>query len=162
MSLSWASSPSTLAAAIAIHTLEEAMILPFYQKAIGMSHINTRLETILDSLPVFLILPLSSEYLTKMLGDNNIRLVLATICLWHPLFDHVYFTHKLRRLRPGSITAILMLLPLGIWNFFQYQLPKDSRSQAFDMAAVGLGGLISYFLYSEVATELKPFLCKNH
>ena len=154
------SSPSLLAAAIAVHTVEEAAMLPSYQWALGLTPVNTIFETFLDSLPIFIVLPLASEFLAKR-WSNGIRLVLATVCLVHPLSDHAYFTLKMNRLRPGSVTALLLLLPLGIWNIFHQPLRADTRRTCIsnltlsDLGGIALGGLISYFLYSEVAREFR-------
>jgi hypothetical protein len=150
MIIAW-SSPSTLAIAIAVHSFEEAIMLPLYQKSIGLSTINTKMEILLDNLPVFLILPFSSEYLTKVLGDDTVRLVLATICLLHPLSDHVYFTNKLKRLRPGSITAIFLLLPLGFWNILLLRETNiESHLSSNNLAAIALGSGISFFSMSQL------------
>ena len=148
-----ASSPTSLAASIVVHTIEEALSFPAYQNAIGMEPKLTAAEVLLDSLPIFLLL-IVTPYLQDRLW-SGVQATLASVCVFHPLSDHIYFSYKLQVLRPGSTTAIAGLLPLGILAFVQ---EADCRSH---FLGIVLGMLISWFLHYEVAVMMKSIALKK-
>ena len=140
---------SAFAAAIAIHTVEESFQVPSYQVAFGYQQPNTISEVLLDSLPIFLILPFAA-YLTRALPW--IRDTLLAVALFHPFLDHLLLSLKWKRRRPGSLTAFTLLLPLAIFNLTQ------NNTKRISLLGGGLGLLISIFLYVAAKTEIETLV----
>ena len=137
---------TALAAAIGIHTVEESFQAPTYQTGFGLDKTNTVTEVLMDSLPIFVVLPLSA-YATKYL--SWIRDTLTMVALFHPFLDHVVLTLMHKRKRPGSLTALGLMLPLGVLNI---------SSRVPSIGGGGLGILISIFLYVAAEADVQDIL----
>ena len=151
-----------LAASIFFHTLEESFQVPAYQQALLGSNnattINTVSEILLDSLPIFVILPLAA-FLSKQQQPlprfSWIHDTLATVAVVHPVLDHVVLTVLHNQIRPGFTTAMLILFPLGMWNY--YFGWKDSQYGP-SIPGIGLGLVISLFLYVVAKTDIRQMI----
>lgn len=98
-----------LALAIVIHTISEASA-PKLAAGDGLMAICDR-AIWLDNLPIFIALLLG-----VLLGSHWSLLtgILAAVCVTHPFLDHVALSLAHRSLRPGSITSLTLMLPLGL------------------------------------------------
>jgi Protein of unknown function with HXXEE motif len=103
-----------LATALIIHTIAEVWI-PAYQKAQPdwRSVVFDRV-LFLDNLPVFIF-----SIGVAMMGWQwpIVGGILPAVSLTHPLLDHLGLSWKMRKLRPGSWTGLLLLLPLSLWVY---------------------------------------------
>ena len=135
---------SALAAAITVHTLEESFQVPSYQIALGLHQISTVSEVLLDSLPIFAVLPVAA-FATKRFPW--IRDTLTGVALFHPILDHVLLSLRWKHSRPGTFTALTLLSPLGILNL----MDKNKIS----ILGGGLGLVISHFLYLAAKWEMQ-------
>ncbi len=100
-----------VAIALIVHTIAEVW-LPEYErrKPNWRSVVFDRLP-FLDNLPVFIfaIGIASVSWQVPIVGS-----ILPAIGVTHPLLDHLGLSWKLQKLRPGSWTGLLLLLPLSI------------------------------------------------
>jgi Protein of unknown function with HXXEE motif len=100
-----------LAVALIIHTIAEAWI-PAYQKAKPdwRSVIFDRV-LFLDNLPIFIfsVSVALAGWQWPIVGG-----LLPAIGLTHSLLDHLGLSWKNQKLRPGSWTGLLLLLPLSL------------------------------------------------
>jgi Protein of unknown function with HXXEE motif len=100
-----------LAAALIIHTIAEAWI-PAYQKAQPdwKSVVFDRV-LFLDNLPIFIfsIGVALAGWQWPIVGG-----ILPAIGITHSLLDHLGLSWKTQKLRPGSWTGLLLLLPLSL------------------------------------------------
>lgn len=142
-----------LAASIWLHTMEEVTQVPAYQRALGARTINTRSEVLMDSLPIFLVLPLSAGLSQKWAW---IRDTLAVVALLHPILDHVLLAFQRKKIvmRPGTTSALLLALPLGILNYSN----RKEFGYRKSLAGAGLGLAISIFLYVAAKAEIDHLL----
>lgn len=145
---------TALAAAIALHTVEESFQVPWYHRALGLDRTSTVSQVLLDSVPIFIVLPLSA-YLSSY--HAWIRGTLATVALTHPLLDHVALTVQWRKPRPGLGSALGLLLPLGVWNVAKI-LPT-SHSSVVGGGAVGF--FISILLYVAATMDIESMIHKT-
>ena len=80
--------------------------------------------------------------------------ILPAVCLTHPLIDHIGLSVKYHEFRPGSFSAIFLMLPLSLWL---YDIASNQNffpiSALVISGAIGLG--ISIWLWWEVEKELK-------
>lgn len=119
-----------LAIALIIHTIAEAWI-PAYQKAKPdwRSVVFDRV-LFLDNLPIF-IASLGGALVGwqwAIVGG-----ILPAVGLTHPLLDHLGLSWKNQKLRPGSWTGLLLLLPLSVWS---YTLVYTHRILAFQSVLI--------------------------
>ena len=140
-------SAESLAAAIVVHTVEEAVSFPDYQRRIRLQPLNTTVEVLLDNILVFVLLTVAPHVQKRWW--KGVHATLASVALLHPLADHVYFSAKFGVLRPGSVSAIACLLPLGGLTFV-YEAGCRSH-----IAGVAFGVLITFFLHNEVRKMLE-------
>jgi Protein of unknown function with HXXEE motif len=103
-----------LAIALIVHTIAEAWI-PAYQRAKPdwRSVVFNRV-LFLDNLPIF-IASLGGALVGwqwAIVGG-----ILPAVSLTHPLLDHLALSWKNQKLRPGSWTGVLLLLPLSVWSY---------------------------------------------
>ncbi|KAL3941561.1 MAG: hypothetical protein SGARI_000561 [Bacillariaceae sp.] len=145
-------SSSLLATAIALHTVEEALQIPAYQRAyLGSKQPNTVPEVLLDSLPIFLLLPLAAWLQPTLVWITD---TLATVAVLHPLMDHVALAlHYNKQRRPGSATALGMLLPLGVLHAWQRNFNHRTS-----LVGVAVGAALSLFLYVVAKSEIEASL----
>ena len=152
---------SVLAGAIALHTVEESFQVPYYQQAMNVYRINTVSEVLLDSLPIFAVLPLS-VYLTRQYKMIWIRDTLTVVSLLHPFMDHVFLTFQWGKRRPGSLTALGMVFPLGIWSTTVQPSSVRSRRRRritdISILGYGLGLAISILLYVAADVEIRAMM----
>ena len=153
---------SVLAGAIALHTVEESFQVPYYQQTMMMHGgypINTVSEVLLDSLPIFAVLPLS-VYLTRQYKMIWIRDTLTVVSLLHPFMDHVFLTFQWGKRRPGSLTALGMVFPLGIWSTAVQISSVRRRRRMADISILGcgLGLAISILLYVAADVEIRAMM----
>jgi Protein of unknown function with HXXEE motif len=153
------SSSAALAAAIFLHTIEEGWQHPAYQQqAFGIQQPSTTIELWLDSLPIFLVLPLA-VYLSYY--QMWIRDTLTSVAILHPILDHMALTRKWRHRRPGSRTAMALLLPLGVANVLMHSRRPSLLPAHLTLIGAGLGTLISIFLYFEAEADIRALLVKE-
>jgi Protein of unknown function with HXXEE motif len=103
-----------LAAALIIHTIAEVW-MPEYEKVKpNWQSVAFDRLLFLDNLPVFIfaIATAIAGWQLPIVGG-----ILPAVGLTHPLCDHLGLSLKNQQLRPGSITGILLLLPLSIWVY---------------------------------------------
>ena len=196
---------SLLALSIFVHTIEESFQVPSYQQGMNeivtitaaaggggasstISKINTVSEVLLDSVPIFVILPFAA-YLSSTSSSRKkwIHDTLMTVSVLHPIFDHVLLTFKFKYTtnydrilrRPGTVTALLLVFPLGIYcllqkkisilprqgkhnnnkkNDYNYNFPFPSSTPTLSLSGVGLGLLISILLYVVADIEIQNML----
>ena len=155
---------SVLAGAIALHTVEESFQVPYYQQTMMMHGgypINTVSEVLLDSLPIFAVLPLS-VYLTRQYKMIWIRDTLTVVSLLHPFMDHVFLTFQWGKRRPGSLTALGMVFPLGIWStavqISSVRSRRRRRITDISILGYGLGLAISILLYVAADVEIRAMM----
>ncbi|CAB9514377.1 expressed unknown protein [Seminavis robusta] len=144
---------SALATAIALHTVEESFQVSSYQQKLGLKITNTFSEVLLDSLPIFVVLPIAAV-LSK--SFHWVRDSLVVVAVLHPILDHVVLTLKGRKQRPGSITAMAMVLPLGAANVL---LAKSDGPPS--MLGGGIGIIISLFLYIVADADIKDMIQRS-
>lgn len=152
---------STLAAIIVAHTLEESWQVPSYEAKLlqAKRSIHSTREILLDSLPIFAVLPLAS-YLTYHNGWFSwIRDTLTVVAVLHPVLDHVVLTIQHHVQRPGTRTALLVVLPLGIWNV--YSSLQLKRPNEMSITGGVLGVAISIGLYVPAVTEIMELQTKH-
>ncbi|GBO52965.1 hypothetical protein APA_766 [Pseudanabaena sp. lw0831] len=103
-----------LAIAIIIHTISEAWI-PEYQKA-KSDWRSVVFNPVLfwDNLPIFIasIVAALADWKWAIVGG-----ILPAVGVTHPLLDHLGLSWKNQKLRPGSLTGLLLLFPLSIWSY---------------------------------------------
>jgi Protein of unknown function with HXXEE motif len=104
----------SIATALIIHTIAEVWI-PAYQKVKPdwRSVVFDRV-LFLDNLPVFIfsIGAALAGWQWPIVGG-----ILLAVGLTHPLLDHLGLSWKTQKLRPGSWTGLLLLLPLSLWGY---------------------------------------------
>jgi Protein of unknown function with HXXEE motif len=103
-----------LAIALIIHTIAEVWI-PAYQKVQpDWRSVVLDRALFLDNLPVFIfsIGVALAGWKWPIVGS-----ILPAVGLTHPLLDHVGLSWKTQKIRPGSATGLLLLLPLSFWNY---------------------------------------------
>jgi hypothetical protein len=154
------SSSAALAAAIFLHTIEEGFQHPTYQRrAFAIDHPSTSIELLLDSLPIFLVLPLAVGLSYYQLW---VRDTLTTVAVLHPIFDHVALTRRYRHRRPGSRSALLLLLPLGVAQVLLQSCRRlPSLPAHVAIIGIGLGTLISIYLYIAAEADIRALAKKG-
>lgn len=125
-----------LAAALIIHTLEEVWI-PNYEKVKpNWQSVVFNRRLFLDNLPIFIfsIVTASAGWELPIVGG-----ILPAVGLIHPLLDHLGLSLNAKKIRPGSLTGILLLLPLSIWVYsIGYSHQLLSLNELLISGAVGL------------------------
>ena len=143
---------AVLAIAITVHTVEESFQAPSYQQKLerlGLLSSNdvfaSPTAVLLDSLPIFAVLPLAVYLTNYWPWIRDSLMVVATL---HPLLDHVVLSRPLRLWRPGSFTALGVLFPLGIsyWG--------SSSRVGEGPFGIGIGLLVSILLYIAAQAEI--------
>jgi hypothetical protein len=103
-----------LAASLIGHTIEEGW-LPEYEKVKpNWRSVVFNRPLFLDNLPIFIfsIGVAIAGWKLPIVGG-----ILPAIGLTHPLLDHLGLSWKYQKLRPGSWTGLLLLLPLSVWVY---------------------------------------------
>jgi Protein of unknown function with HXXEE motif len=123
-----------LVTAIIIHTLAEASA-PRRIAGQGLRAVFDR-AIWLDKLPTFIALLMAG-----ILGSQWSILtgIIPTVAIAHPLLDHVALSVVYRKLRPGSGTALFLMLPLGV-VFYGLAYQQDWL-QSIDILVGGSIGL---------------------
>jgi Protein of unknown function with HXXEE motif len=126
-----------LAIALIAHTIAEVWI-PAYQKVQPdwRSVVFDRL-LFLDNLPVFILAigAAVAGWQWPIVGG-----ILPAVGLTHPLLDHLGLSWKTQQLRPGSLTGLLLLLPLSLWIYALVYTQQILTIQEFLISgAIGLG-----------------------
>jgi hypothetical protein len=124
-----------LVLAIAIHTLDEASAP---QRSAGKGFLALFDPAIWqENLVIFLALILAAA-----LGSYWLLLasILPAVAVTHPFLDHVALSITQRQIRPGTLTALFLMLPMGIVFYglvYQYRWlgPIDLAASG----AIGLG-----------------------
>jgi hypothetical protein len=125
----------SLALAIVIHTLAEAAaprimaggrLVAIFDRAIWI-----------ENLPIFIALIIGA-----ILGAQFpiLASIIPAVAVTHPFLDHVALSFRHRQLRPGTATALLLMLPLGL-VFYGY-VYKHSWFGQLDIivgSSIGLG-----------------------
>jgi Protein of unknown function with HXXEE motif len=103
-----------LAIALIIHTIAEVWI-PAYQKVQpDWRSVVLDRALLLDNLPVFIF---SIGVALAGCKWPIVGSILPAVGLTHPLMDHLGLSWKTQKLRPGSGTGLLLLLPLSFWSY---------------------------------------------
>jgi hypothetical protein len=129
-----------LVLAIVIHSLAEAST-PARLSGQGLIAVFDR-SIWLDNLPIFIALAIGA-----MLGSKwSIWAgIIPTVAITHPILDHAALSFTHRQLRPGTATALLLMLPLGAL-FFGLAF-KSNWLQSIDLlVGGGIGLAISLLL----------------
>jgi Protein of unknown function with HXXEE motif len=140
-----------LAIALIIHTIAEAWI-PAYQrvKPDWRSAVFDRV-LFLDNLPIFI-----ASIGAALVGWQwaIVGSILPAVGLTHPLFDHLGLSWKNQKIRPGSLTGLLLLFPLSLWIYALIYTDHILKFYEFLMSgAIGLA--ISIWLLWMAVQESK-------
>jgi Protein of unknown function with HXXEE motif len=103
-----------LAAALIVHTLAEVWIPEYEKVKPHWRSVVFNRSLFLDNLPVFIF-----SIVTAIAGWKLplISGILPAVGLTHPLLDHIGLSLNHQKIRPGSLTGILLLLPLSGWVY---------------------------------------------
>jgi len=125
-----------LAAALIIHTLEEVWIPKYEKVKPNWQSVVFNRRLFLDNLPIFIfsIVTAIAGWELPIVGG-----ILPAVGLIHPLLDHLGLSLNAKKIRPGSLTGILLLLPLSIWVYsIGYSHQLLSLNELLISGAVGL------------------------
>jgi len=105
-------------AAVAIHNLEEAILLPAWSRTAGRWHVPVGASEFRFAVIVLTALAVIAALLASMGGKNTVGAYLiagyALAMLLNVVFPHLIATIALRRYAPGTGTAVLLNLPTTV------------------------------------------------
>lgn len=106
------------ALAVTLHNLEEALLLPAWSQKAGRWHHPVGAREFRFAVGVLTILVYIAAGLTAVYGKESFGAYLlsgyALAMLLNVLFPHVIATVAMRRYAPGTLTALLLNLPVTI------------------------------------------------
>ena len=140
-----------LAIALMLHVLEEVWVTEYLKGQVTWGEVISNYAPIVENIPIFIfaiVLPLIGWRSPLLIG------ILPAVSLTHPLLDHINLSVKYRRFRPGSFTAIFLMMPLSLWL---YDLgTTDNLFRTYQLIISGVIGLgISIWLWREVEKDQK-------
>jgi len=100
-----------LAIALIVHTIAEVWLPEYERLKPNWRSVVFNRALFLENLPVFIfsVGVAIAGWQLPIIGG-----ILPAIGLTHPLLDHLGLSWKMQKLRPGSLTGLLLLFPLSI------------------------------------------------
>lgn len=143
-------SVSVLAIAIIVHTVDEAWFGAEQKALPDWRTVIFNRALFLDNLPIFIFVIGGAlvGWQWKIVGG-----ILPAIGVTHTLLDHLALSWKTQKLRPGSWTGLLLLLPLSVGFYaLSYTYRILAFHELFISGAIGLA--ISIWLLWMTKQEL--------
>ncbi|AFY40128.1 hypothetical protein Lepto7376_3989 [[Leptolyngbya] sp. PCC 7376] len=140
-----------LAIALILHVFEEVWVSEYKKGQVTWGTVILNYAPIVENIPIFIF-----AIVLAVIGWRSpmISGILLSVCLTHPLLDHVGLSIKTQSIRAGSLTAIFLMLPLSIWAYAVGY--NNALFQAPALVISGMTGLgISIWLFWEVEKELQ-------
>lgn len=108
---------------ITVHNLEEALLLPAWSQKAGRWHHPVGAREFRFAVSVLTILAYLAAGLTAVYGKESFGAYLlsgyALAMLLNVFFPHVIATAAMRRYAPGTLTALLLNLPVSLFLLYR-------------------------------------------
>ncbi len=140
-----------LAIALILHTIAEGWLPEYEKQKPNWQAVVFNRVLFLDNFPIFgFAIGLAAIGWRWPIVSG----ILPAVGVTHPLLDHVGLSWKMRQVRPGSWTGLLLMWPLSIWVYtIGY---GQNRFKPLELAVSFIIGLaISIWLYWAVLQEVQ-------